>query len=223
MCGGNKVKERANALAQYQQRNRKSSNDFSDIRDPTLRARMQASAQYLGNRSSGRSGRSSRTTRGRSGSKSKTSNKTKKTNKTNKTSKKVNRTPSKAKNNSSNRTKKTSKSNKTKNNSQNERRIKTNYMNKQSRAKYGGLLTGDRRKDNKYLKGKTTKPKTVRVNGSHMEVSTGTAGRGKNKQKFTKVDTGAETHILRGHHSAKKAGQIVSSRSADRRNQLMYL
>ena len=87
MCGGNKVKERANALAQYQQRNKKSSNDFSDIRDPTLRARMQASAQYLGNnRSRGRSGRSSRTTRGRSGSrqtKPKTSNKTKKNNKTN--------------------------------------------------------------------------------------------------------------------------------------------
>ena len=82
MCGGNKVKERANALAQYQQRNRRSSNDFSDIRDPTLRARMQASAQYLGNRSSGRSGRSSRTTRGRSGSRqtrTQSANRTKRT------------------------------------------------------------------------------------------------------------------------------------------------
>jgi len=69
MCGGNKVKERANALARYQQRNKKSSNDFSDIRDPTLRARMQASAQYLGNnRSKGKSGRSSRKTKGKSGS-----------------------------------------------------------------------------------------------------------------------------------------------------------
>ncbi len=114
MCGGNKVKERANALAQYQQRNKKSSNDFSDIRDPTLRARMQASAQYLGNnRSKGKSGRSSRTTKGKSGSKSKTSNKTKKNNNTKKTVKKVNRTKSKANNNSSNKTKKNNKTKKT--------------------------------------------------------------------------------------------------------------